>query len=458
MPPATPFRRADMLDRLEAESFDVLVIGGGITGGGVALDAATRGLRTALVERDDFASGTSSKSSKLVHGGLRYLQQGDVRLVYEALARAPAAAPQRPAPGASVLPFLIPILTKDGVVIAQDRPGARLGDVDVRPHRRLAHRQAPPAGSKKDAAFAHLPTMPRRAPRLRLPLLRRHRRRRPARASRSPAPPRPTAPSSPTAAAVVDVDQGRRRSRSTAPWSTPAAGASQSRATVVVNAAGVWADDVRALDEGADPDSIRPAKGVHITVPWEQGAQRHRRRHPGAQGQAQPVRRAVGPKPTARSSTPTSAPPTPTTTGRSTTRSAPTDDIAYVLARAQRTRSPTGDHRATTSPARGPGCGRSCKRRAVGPHRRPVAPPQRHARSASRRRHASPAASSRRTARWPPTPSTRCCDVLGRRGRAAAPSALPLLGADGLPRAARRASPTPTSPAATARRPARSRR
>ena len=63
----------------------MLVIGGGITGVGCALDAATRGLRTALVERDDFASGTSSKSSKLVHGGLRYLQQGDVRLVYEAL-------------------------------------------------------------------------------------------------------------------------------------------------------------------------------------------------------------------------------------------------------------------------------------------------------------------------------------------------------------------------------------
>jgi glycerol-3-phosphate dehydrogenase len=85
MRPATPFRRADMLERLRNESFDVLVIGGGITGAGVALDAASRGLRTALVERDDFASGTSSKSSKMVHGGIRYLQQGEIRLVYEAL-------------------------------------------------------------------------------------------------------------------------------------------------------------------------------------------------------------------------------------------------------------------------------------------------------------------------------------------------------------------------------------
>ena len=64
----------------------MLVVGGGITGAGVAVDAATRGLRTALVERGDFASGTSSKSSKLVHGGLRYLQQREVGLVYEGLA------------------------------------------------------------------------------------------------------------------------------------------------------------------------------------------------------------------------------------------------------------------------------------------------------------------------------------------------------------------------------------
>ena len=80
------FDRADALRRMEADGVDVLVVGGGITGAGCALDAASRGLRVGLVERDDFASGTSSKSSKLVHGGLRYLQQGDVRLVYEALA------------------------------------------------------------------------------------------------------------------------------------------------------------------------------------------------------------------------------------------------------------------------------------------------------------------------------------------------------------------------------------
>jgi len=77
--------RGAMLSRLAAERFDVLVIGGGITGAGAALDAASRGLRVALVEARDLASGTSSRSSKLIHGGLRYLEQFDFKLVYEAL-------------------------------------------------------------------------------------------------------------------------------------------------------------------------------------------------------------------------------------------------------------------------------------------------------------------------------------------------------------------------------------
>src|SRR6187549_473761 len=158
MSPPTPFRRAEMLDRLEAESFDVLVVGGGITGTGVALDASARGLRTALVERDDFASGTSSKSSKLIHGGLRYLQQGDVRLVYEALAERQRLRHNAPHL-VRILPFMIPILTRDGVMNAKLARafgsalwmydltgGARIGKL----HRRL----------KKDDALAHMPTLP----------------------------------------------------------------------------------------------------------------------------------------------------------------------------------------------------------------------------------------------------------------------------------------------------------
>ena len=77
--------RSAALAAMDGEPFDVVVVGGGITGAGVALDAASRGYSVALVERADFASGTSSRSSKLVHGGLRYLQNFDLGLVREAL-------------------------------------------------------------------------------------------------------------------------------------------------------------------------------------------------------------------------------------------------------------------------------------------------------------------------------------------------------------------------------------
>jgi glycerol-3-phosphate dehydrogenase len=75
--------RNTILKEMAAEEIDVLVIGGGITGAGIALDAVTRGMKTALVEMQDFAAGTSSRSTKLVHGGLRYLKQFEVKMVAE---------------------------------------------------------------------------------------------------------------------------------------------------------------------------------------------------------------------------------------------------------------------------------------------------------------------------------------------------------------------------------------
>lgn len=81
--PERPPSRGDALRRLSTEVFDVLVIGGGIVGSGIARDAAMRGLRTGLVDRHDFAFGTSSRSSRLLHGGLRYLEQGRIGLVRE---------------------------------------------------------------------------------------------------------------------------------------------------------------------------------------------------------------------------------------------------------------------------------------------------------------------------------------------------------------------------------------
>ena len=81
--PFSPETREATIAELAKADLDVLVVGGGITGAGVARDAALRGLRVGLVEAVDFAAGTSSRSSKLIHGGVRYLQQGEVALVRE---------------------------------------------------------------------------------------------------------------------------------------------------------------------------------------------------------------------------------------------------------------------------------------------------------------------------------------------------------------------------------------
>jgi glycerol-3-phosphate dehydrogenase len=272
---ARPFERGDMLRRLRNETFDIVVVGGGITGVGVALDAASRGLRTALVERDDFASGTSSKSSKLVHGGLRYLQQGEVRLVYEALHERQRLRKNAPHL-VHVLPFLIPILGKAD----QGQSGAGTKSVVSRKiaramgsamwmydltggwrigklHRRL----------RKASAFAHMPTMPRA--RLLSAYLYYDAAVDDARLVVTIA--RTAAAHGAVVANGCEVVGFVRQGDSSrvAGVTVRADGDDfEVRARVVVNAAGVWSDDVRALDEGSNPDSIRPAKGVHLTVPW----------------------------------------------------------------------------------------------------------------------------------------------------------------------------------------------
>jgi glycerol-3-phosphate dehydrogenase len=263
--PAGSFDRTSALAALRSGELDVLVVGGGVTGAGVALDAAGRGLRTGLVERDDFASGTSSKSSKLVHGGLRYLQNGDVRLVYEALRERQRL--RRNAPHlVRLLPFLIPLFAKDGLInpkIARAlgsamwmydlTGGARIGKL----HKRLDQAQA----------IEHMPTLPEGRlagaylyydaaaddARLTLTLARTAAVRHGALiANHTSVVGLLHDPSGAVRGATVEADGERF----------------EVRARCVVNAAGVWSDDVRALDEGTHPDSIRPAKGIHITVPW----------------------------------------------------------------------------------------------------------------------------------------------------------------------------------------------
>jgi glycerol-3-phosphate dehydrogenase len=258
------FDRAAALRRLADERFDVLVVGGGITGAGVALDAVTRGLRTGLVERHDLASGTSSKSSKLVHGGLRYLQQGEVRLVYEALAERQRL--RRTAPHlVRLLPFLIPIMGKDGLInpkLARAMAsalwmydltgGARIGKL----HERLT----------AEESYAHFPTLKR--DRLVSGFLYYDAQTDDARLTMTVA--RTAADLGAAVANHCAVESLLKDGDAVTGARVTADGSSfDVRAKVVVNAAGVWSDDVRALDEGTHPDSIRPAKGVHISVPWE---------------------------------------------------------------------------------------------------------------------------------------------------------------------------------------------
>ena len=113
MPGAIDARgRAGALRALAAGPLDVLVIGGGITGTGAALDAASRGLRVGLVESGDLASGTSSRSSKLIHGGLRYLEQGDFKLVKEALRERDLLVSRLAPHLVRPVPFLYPLYKK----------------------------------------------------------------------------------------------------------------------------------------------------------------------------------------------------------------------------------------------------------------------------------------------------------------------------------------------------------
>ncbi|HVE90907.1 MAG TPA: FAD-dependent oxidoreductase, partial [Actinomycetota bacterium] len=251
-------RREEAIERLRDDRFDLLVVGGGITGCGVALDAASRGLSVALVERDDFAAGTSSRSSKLIHGGLRYLQRLEVRLVREALRERQLL--QRLAPFL-VWPtqFLVPlqrgrplVAVRAGLVAYDllaagsgasrhrrlDQPGARQLAWALGPHvtgaycypdartddARLVWTIARTAGEMGAVVANHAPV---------LELLRDTR----GRAS---------------GAVVSDVETGE-----------PV----HVRARAVVNASGVWVDEVRRLEDPAELAGVRPAKGIHLTFP-----------------------------------------------------------------------------------------------------------------------------------------------------------------------------------------------
>jgi glycerol-3-phosphate dehydrogenase len=268
--------RDDALAALADEPFDVLVIGGGITGAGVALDAASRGYSVALVEKGDYARGTSSRSSKLIHGGLRYLQNFDLGLVREALLERQllaALAPHLVRP----LPLIVPAF--DGA--RPDRLvgiGLNMYDVMARGRRR---RDANLDGREDWSPARHrvidgsevaelIPALAQRNPsggylfydcqtddvRLVLTVL--------AEAERFGAVPanRVEAVALTGAGALVRDTVG--------------GGELEVRAANVVNATGVWADRLRPeeLHDEAEVPVIRPSRGTHLVLPAERLAVR----------------------------------------------------------------------------------------------------------------------------------------------------------------------------------------
>ncbi|GEM_PF-11122 len=259
--------RAANIERMRHETFDLAIIGGGITGAGVALDAASRGLCVALIEKRDFASGTSSRSSKLIHGGLRYLEQFEFALVREALHE--RAALLRNAPHlVEPLAFLVPVYERGrpsplGSSKLKLRAGLWLYDFlagrkNIARHRGLSRREilelAPaldPAGLR--GGFLYYDCLTDDA-RLVIEVIK-------AAASRD--------------AAIANYVGARGFQKDGERISAIEAEDSLTgnrfllRATVFVNAAGVWSEDVaRMIGEDASI-RIRPSKGIHIIVPRE---------------------------------------------------------------------------------------------------------------------------------------------------------------------------------------------
>jgi len=274
--------RSYALKALATERFDVVVIGGGITGAGVALDAASRGYSVALLERDDYACGTSSRSSKLVHGGLRYLRQFELGLVREALVERQllvTLAPHLVRP----LPIVVPAfggarpdrlvgvgLNLYDVMSRRGRQGARRGG--RRPVTETEESWSPARHRVIDGGEVSdlLPALAAREPsagylfydcqtddvRLVLTVL--------GEAERFGA-------ICANGLAVEELAFERRRASGVIARDGVSGEQLLVRATHVVNATGVWADRLRGdeLHDETELPRIRPSRGTHITVPTE---------------------------------------------------------------------------------------------------------------------------------------------------------------------------------------------
>lgn len=245
---------------MAAEPVDVLVVGGGATGAGIARDAALRGFRTALVDKGDFGSGTSSHSSRLIHGGIRYLEQFDFRLVREASRERRVLltiAPHLVRP----LAFLLPVYRGARVPAWKVRAGMWLYDLlatfhNVRMHRWLgpkATRRVEPSLRERDLEGAAL-YYDAQTDDARLVLA----------TMRSAARAGALVANYAETTALLKPD-GRVRGATLRDELNGQV--STVRALVVVNAAGPWVDDVRRLDDPRAEPLLRLTKGVHVVVP-----------------------------------------------------------------------------------------------------------------------------------------------------------------------------------------------
>ncbi len=258
--------RANALAALRSERFELVVVGGGITGAGVALDAAARGYAVALLERADYASGTSSRSSKLVHGGLRYLQSFDLGLVREALLERQllvALAPHLVLP----LPMVVPAFDD----VRLDRlVGLGLNMYDVLSTKRRRSAEWSPDRHRTisgEEVAALVPALAARAPssgylfydcqtddvRLVLTVLGEAERFGAVCANR---------------AEVLELIERDGRARGVRVRDRESGERFVIEAENVVNATGVWADRLRPdeLHEEAEAPVIRPSRGTHITL------------------------------------------------------------------------------------------------------------------------------------------------------------------------------------------------
>jgi glycerol-3-phosphate dehydrogenase len=259
----TTFQRAEALRAMSTSSYDVVVLGAGMTGAGVALDAASRGLRVALIDRGDIASGTSSKSSKMVHGGLRYLQQKEFRLVYENLRerqRLLSNAPYLVEP----LPFLIPLFGSNGVASKALVKGysTALRLYDLSGGWRIGHRYR---RITRDETLTHLPTL--QTDRLVAGFLYYDARGDDARVALTLAKTAAVNYGAQVATYVraVGVTKNAEGRVVTVRARDELSGNEfDIAAASVVNATGVWADDVFTMTEGKPSHRITPAKGVSV--------------------------------------------------------------------------------------------------------------------------------------------------------------------------------------------------